>query len=44
MKTMNATTDRKSFIEFELSIDEMICVRGGENDPVVAHPIPPVVI
>jgi hypothetical protein len=44
MKTLNSTSDRKNFKEFELSIDEMINVRGGESDPIKGNPTPPVVI
>lgn len=44
MKTMNSTTDRKNLKEFELSINEMINIRGGETEENPKIPVPPVVI
>jgi len=34
MKNLTAEIKKDLFTEFALSIDEMICVRGGEEDPI----------
>ncbi len=42
MKTLNSTLT--SLSEFALTNEEMINVRGGENEPIIKGTIPPVVI
>lgn len=42
MKTLNSKLTDLS--EFALTNEEMINVRGGENDPIVKPVIPPIVI
>ena len=44
MKTYTAKIEKESFTDFLLSNEEMINVRGGENDPVVKTTVPPVII
>jgi hypothetical protein len=44
MKTLNSKLTKDIFTEFALSIEEMISVRGGENDPIIKSTVPPVVI
>jgi hypothetical protein len=44
MKTLNSNLTKDIFTEFALSNEEMICVRGGENDPIIKPAVPPVVI
>lgn len=44
MKTLNSKLTKDIFTEFALSIEEMICVRGGENDPIIKTTIPPIII
>ncbi len=40
MKALNFEMTKDIFDEFTLSNEEMICVRGGEGDPIV-NPNPP---
>ncbi len=44
MKTLNLEPTKDIFSDFVLSNEEMICVRGGETDPVGPPPPPPVKI
>jgi hypothetical protein len=44
MKTLNFEMNFDIFNEFELSNEEMICVRGGDGDPIVIPPAPPIVL
>jgi hypothetical protein len=44
MKTLNSKLAKDIFTEFALSIEEMISVRGGENDPIVKSTVPPVIL
>ncbi len=44
MKTYTAKIEKDSFTDFLLSNEEMISVRGRENDPVVKATVPPVII
>jgi hypothetical protein len=44
MKTLNSTLTKETFTAFVLSNEEMICVRGGENDPILKPTQPPVII
>jgi hypothetical protein len=44
MKTLNSKLEKDIFSEFVLSTDEMICVRGGENDPIIKIMVPPIMI
>jgi hypothetical protein len=44
MKTLNLELAIDIFNEFKLSNEEMICVRGGEDDPIVKTAVPPVII
>jgi hypothetical protein len=42
MKTLNSKLT--NLVEFLLTNEEMINVRGGENDPIIKATIPPIVI
>ena len=42
MKTLNSKLT--NLVEFALTNEEMINVRGGENDPIVKTTIPPIII
>lgn len=44
MKTLNSKLEKDIFSEFVLSTDEMICVRGGELDPIMKQTVPPIII
>ena len=44
MKTLNSKLEKNIFNEFLLSTDEMICVRGGEADPIMKQMLPPIMI
>jgi hypothetical protein len=44
MKTLKMNLTSAAFSEFVLSNEEMINVRGGENDPVVKVVVPPIII
>jgi hypothetical protein len=44
MKTLNSKLTKDIFTEFALSIEEMISVRGGENDPIIKSTVPPVIL
>lgn len=44
MKTMNLSSDNNIFSTFAITNEEMLNVRGGENDPIVKPAIPPIVI
>jgi hypothetical protein len=44
MKTKNNEMTHDNFKEIALSNEEMICIRGGESDPIVKTTIPPVKI
>jgi hypothetical protein len=44
MKTLTSKIETGSFTDFILTNEEMINVRGGENDPIVKGTIPPVII
>ena len=42
MKTLEIEVAIDIFNEYELSNEEMICVRGGEGDPIIKTSAPPV--
>jgi hypothetical protein len=42
MKTLNFELTIEIFDAFQLSNEEMICVRGGEGDPIIKTTTPPV--
>jgi hypothetical protein len=42
MKTLNSKLT--NLVEFALTNEEMINVRGGENDPIVKPNTPPIII
>jgi hypothetical protein len=44
MKTLNFKKTSEFFVEFALSSEEMIKVRGGELEPTIKPPVPPVKI
>ena len=44
MKTLASKIETGSFTDFILTNEEMINVRGGENDPIVKPTMPPIVI
>jgi hypothetical protein len=44
MKTLNSNLTKDMFLEFALSIEEMIYVRGGQTEGEVKTIIPPVII
>jgi hypothetical protein len=44
MKTLTSKIETGSFADFILSSEEMINVRGGENDPIVKTTVPPIII
>jgi hypothetical protein len=44
MKTQNSIVAIDIFSTFALSNEEMINIRGGENDPVLMGTVPPIVI
>ena len=44
MKTLASKIETGSFTDFILTNEEMINVRGGENDPIVKTTVPPIVI
>jgi hypothetical protein len=45
MKTLNLTNIDEILNEYALSVEEMICVKGGEaGDPILKPSIPPVKI
>jgi len=44
MKTLNPELEKDIFNEYTLSNDEMICVRGGESDPIINPNLPPIKI
>jgi len=45
MKTLTSEFKKDLFTEFALSIEEMICVRGGEEDPIPPKVLlPPVLL
>lgn len=44
MKTPNLNLSKDIFNMFQLSNEEMINVRGGEGDPIVQPPVPPIKI
>ena len=44
IKTMNSKLTKYIFTEFALSIEEMICVRGGDGDVIIKSTMPPVII
>jgi hypothetical protein len=44
MKTLNSKLTKDIFTEFALSIEEMISVRGGENDPIIKSNVPPIIL
>lgn len=44
MKTLTSKIETESFTDFILTNEEMINVRGGENDPIVKTTIPPIII
>jgi hypothetical protein len=44
MKTLNSKLTKDIFTEFALSNEEMISIRGGENDPIIKPSMPPIVI
>jgi hypothetical protein len=44
MKTLASKIETGSFADLLLTNEEMINVRGGENDPIVKTTIPPIII
>jgi hypothetical protein len=44
MKILNFEKTKNIFAEFALSSNEMIKVRGGDGDPIVKTPPPPIKI
>jgi hypothetical protein len=44
IKTMNSKLTKDIFTEFALSIEEMICVRGGDGDVIIKSTMPPVIL
>jgi hypothetical protein len=44
MKTLNSKLEKDIFAEFALSIEEMISVRGGQDDPIIKSTQPPIII
>ena len=46
MKTLNSNLTKDIFTEFALSNEEMIYVRGGENDndPIIKTTVPPIIL
>jgi hypothetical protein len=44
MKTLNFEQTNDIFGDFALTIEEMICVRGGDNDPIINPSVPPIKI
>jgi hypothetical protein len=44
MKTLNSKLTKDIFTEFVLSNEEMICVRGGDNEGTIKTVMPPIVI
>jgi hypothetical protein len=47
MKNLNSETMRDIFAEYELSIEEMFNIRGGDNihsEPIMLPPTPPIKI
>ena len=47
MKNLNSKTMRDIFAEYELSIEEMFNIRGGDNihsEPIMLPPTPPIKI
>jgi hypothetical protein len=44
MKTLNSKIVAGSFEDFILTNEEMINIRGGENDPIVKPTVPPIII
>jgi hypothetical protein len=44
MKTLNSKLTKDNLTEFALSIEEMIYVRGGQDDPIIKPPTPPIII
>jgi hypothetical protein len=45
MKTLNLKNIDQIFEEYALSVEEMICVKGGEaGDPIIKPSTPPVKI
>jgi hypothetical protein len=44
MKTLNSNLTTDMFLEFELSIEEMVYVRGGATEGEVKTIIPPVIL
>lgn len=44
MKTQNSTVTIDIFSTFALSIEEMINIRGGDNDPIIKGVVPPIVV
>ncbi len=44
MKTLNFNLTEDIFNEFALTNEEMICVRGGEGDPIALPTNPPIKI
>jgi hypothetical protein len=44
MKTINSKLTNDIFTEFALSTEDMVCVRGGDNDPIIKTVMPPVIL
>jgi hypothetical protein len=46
MKTLNSKLTSEIFTDFILSNEEMIYVRGGENDndPIIKTTVPPIIL
>lgn len=44
MKNLNSFFTIENLKEFSLSNEEMITVRGGENDEIIKPAVPPVII
>jgi hypothetical protein len=44
MKSLKMISVNEKWNEFLLSNEEMICIHGGDDDPVVKTQIPPIII
>ena len=44
INTLNSKLTKDIFTEFALSIEEMICVRGGDGDVIIKSTMPPVIL
>jgi hypothetical protein len=44
MKTLNVDLTNLIFDEFALTTEEMLCIRGGDGDPILNPTDPPIKI